>query len=138
MMQTAQQQNGRAATCLIVEDSTFDSEKMKRVVRRALRRVTVEVASDLRTARHTLKRADPALILLDNNLPDGLGADFAQELARDPRLSAIPVIMVSDWPSPFMWEKAASAGVAYVLNKAEFDGRYVVAALQGKRESRMN
>jgi CheY-like chemotaxis protein len=67
--------------------------------------------------------------LLDNNLPDGLGANFALELAEDPKLAQIPVILVSDWPSPFMWEKAQSAGLAYVLSKTEFDSRYVHAVM---------
>lgn len=135
-MQLAPQSNVRAESCLIVEDSAFDREKITRVLRRTLQTVRVEVASTLRSARRALQNGDPALILLDNNLPDGLGADFAQELASDPRLADIPVILVSDWPSPFMWEKAASAGVCYVVTKSEFDGRYVVAALQGKRAPR--
>jgi len=70
------------------------------------------------------------LILLDNNLPDGVGAEFALELAGNPQHASIPVIMVSDWPTPFMWEKAASAGVLYVVNKAEFGVRYVEQALR--------
>ncbi|WP_386629596.1 hypothetical protein [Sulfitobacter geojensis] len=48
-------------------------------------------------------------------------------------LPEIPVIIVSDWPSPFMWEKASTAGVAYVLSKTEFDGRYVHAVLGGQK-----
>jgi|TARA_B110000879_G_C11119431_1_gene491096 hypothetical protein len=63
-------------------------------------------------------------------MPDGLGAEFAPELASDPALSNIPVIMVSDWPTPFMWEKAASAGVLFVVNKAEFGVRYVEQAMR--------
>ena len=118
------------ATCLIVEDSEFDREKLTRVINKNLGKMKVEVADTLHSARQALLRADVSLILLDNNLPDGLGANFALELSRDPRLADIPIILVSDWPSPFMWEKAASAGVVYVLNKGEFDARYVHAALK--------
>lgn len=128
----------RHGSCLIVEDSAFDRLRMIRVVNRSVRKMRVQVADTLQSARRTLAQQDISLILLDNNLPDGLGADFVQELAKDPRLASIPVIMVSDWPSPFMWEKAASAGVAYVLNKTEFDGRYVVAALAGKHRRQVN
>lgn len=122
----------RAPTCLIVEDSTFDQQKLTRVMRKSRHVMHLEVTATLKEARKALARDKAALILLDNNLPDGLGADFALELARDPTLADIPVIMISDWPSPFMWEKAASAGVVYVLNKTEFDGRYVHAALTRK------
>ncbi len=125
-------------TCLIVEDSAFDQEKMTRVVRKTRTTMRVQVASTLRMARRMLERGEPALILLDNNLPDGLGADFALELAKNPKLACVPVIMVSDWPSPFMWEKAASAGVAYVVSKTEFDTRYIHAVLQKGKPHRMN
>ncbi len=137
-MHLAQATKHRPETCLIVEDSAFDREKLTRVMKRTRERMRIELAPDLQTARRALEKEGMSLILLDNNLPDGLGADFAQELAKDPRHADIPVIMVSDWPSPFMWEKAASAGVAYVLSKTEFDGRYVHAALRGKKVKHVN
>ncbi|WP_235930311.1 response regulator [Sulfitobacter sediminilitoris] len=137
-MEMAEQYIDKGETCLIVEDSSFDCEKMTRVMQRTREDMRIEVASSLRAARRVLEKGSLSLILLDNNLPDGLGADFVQELASDPKLSGIPVIMVSDWPSPFMWEKAAAAGVAYVLSKTEFDGRYVHAALEGKQARRLN
>ena len=117
------------ASCLIVEDSEFDRRKMERVVNRSHSKMQVKVAQTLQSARGVLKRNRISLILLDNNLPDGLGANFALEISQDERFADIPVIMVSDWPSPFMWEKAASASVIYVLSKSEFDARYVHAAL---------
>ena len=124
--------------CLIVEDSAFDSEKLTRVIHNIKTNLVVEVASTLRAARDALEKGKPRLILLDNNLPDGLGTNFALELSRDPKFSDIPIILVSDWPSPFMWEKAATAGVAYVLSKMEFDARYVRAILSGQKANRLN
>lgn len=118
------------ATCLIVEDSAFDQEMMARVVDRAQGNMRVQVAATLQSARKALEQGEVSLILLDNNLPDGIGANFALELASDPRHANTPVIMVSDWPTPFMWEKAASAGVLYVVNKSEFGVRYVDQALR--------
>lgn len=126
-----------APICLIVEDSEFDQQMMKRVIARSHRDLRVEVVSTLRSARIALKRGSVSLILLDNNLPDGKGANFALELAAHDALRSIPVIMVSDWPSPFMWEKAASAGVLYVVNKSEFGARYVHAGLQAHHQRRM-
>ena len=117
-------------TCLIIEDSTFDQLMMTRVIAKTQGKMRVEVASTLQAAREALAGGNVSLILLDNNLPDGLGANFALELAANALLSNIPVIMVSDWPTPFMWEKAASAGVLYVVNKSEFGARYVEEAMQ--------
>ena len=118
-----------SGTCLIIEDSEFDRERLTRIIGKSHHDLQVEVAATLRSARVALSRQQITLILLDNNLPDGLGANFVLELAEDPMLAQIPIIMVSDWPSPFMWEKAHSAGVAYVLSKTEFDGRYIHAVM---------
>lgn len=118
-----------SGTCLIIEDSEFDRERLTRIIGKSQHDMQVELAPTLRSARDTLSRQRINLILLDNNLPDGLGANFALELAKDPKLAQIPVILVSDWPSPFMWEKAQSAGVAFVLSKTEFDSRYVHAVM---------
>lgn len=120
-------------TCLIIEDSQFDQEMIARTIKRSHIDMKVEIATTLGSARRALKRHAYSLILLDNNLPDGLGANFAIELASDDALSRIPIILVSDWPSPFMWEKAASAGVLYVVNKTEFGSRYIHAALKSGR-----
>lgn len=123
-------------SCLIVEDSEFDSMRMARVLSKSLGEVPVKVATTLDTARTMLREGPLDLILLDNNLPDGLGANFALELAQNKELAHIPVIIVSDWPSPFMWDKAASAGVLYVVNKMEFDGHHVHAAVNALRRQR--
>ena len=135
MLNAVQQQpvSHHQGTCLIVEDSKFDSERMTRIIERHHGKLRVQVATTLASARKALERGQMTLILLDNNLPDGLGANFAVELADDPVLSKIPVIIVSDWPSPFMWEKAAAAGVIYALNKSEFDARYVAEALNTRK-----
>ena len=123
-------------SCLIIEDSEFDSIRMERVVNRSLGSIPIEVATTLDEARTRLRGGQMDLILLDNNLPDGLGANFALELAQDSALAQIPVIMVSDWPSPFMWDKAASAGVLYVVNKMEFDGYHLHAAVDALHKNR--
>lgn len=140
-MQTAMtpvQQAQQTNCCLIVEDSDFDCERLTRVLHKVNIAFEILIAPTLKQARRTLAGRQIELILLDNNLPDGLGANFAIELAQDPNLAEIPIIMVSDWPSPFMWEKAASAGVAYVLNKSEFDTRYIRAVLTAQQKRQMN
>lgn len=136
MQQHATAMTSQNATCLIVEDSQFDQQMITRVVGRSQGKMRVEVAATLESARKALASGKISLILLDNNMPDGLGAEFAIELASNPHLSSIPVIMVSDWPTPFMWEKAASAGVLYVVNKAEFGVRYIEQAMMGKPRKR--
>lgn len=118
-------------TCLIVEDSSFDQEKLRRILNRSFQDLHVVVAKDLAQAREVLDDQHVTLILLDNNLPDGDGGSFALELSKDPKKSMIPVVIVSDWPSPFMFHKAEQAGVRHVVSKSDFGARFVHSALKG-------
>ncbi|SFS89185.1 Response regulator receiver domain-containing protein [Sulfitobacter marinus] len=122
--------NKTPLACLIIEDSTFDQVKMTRIIHRNMSDTQIYVATTLREARQTLAKYPVSVILLDNHLPDGLGADFAVELAELKIFSHIAVVMVSDWPTPFMWAKAATAGVLHVINKSEFDQQYILDAFK--------
>ncbi|WP_341232621.1 response regulator [uncultured Sulfitobacter sp.] len=126
--------NNTSPACLIVEDSTFDQVKMTRIIHRNMSDTQIYVATTLREARQTLAKYPVSVILLDNHLPDGLGADFAVELAELKIFSHIAVVMVSDWPTPFMWAKAATAGVLHVVNKSEFGQQYVLDAFKHARK----
>lgn len=125
-------------TCLIVEDSEFDSERLGRVVRRSFGDMPIQVATDLKSARIALEKGGISLILLDNNLPDGWGAEFAIEVTERPNMSHIPIIIVSDWPSPFMWQKAKAAGVSKVVSKREFNSGHLTAALKSPPRQHLN
>jgi CheY-like chemotaxis protein len=117
---------------LIVEDSLFDQKRIKRVLKNHFDHVELFYASTLKAAQKILDKNMFSLILLDNNLPDGRGADYVQTLAANSKLAPIPVIIISDWPTPFMWEKAQSAGVKFVLRKDEFHAGHVQYALANK------
>jgi DNA-binding response OmpR family regulator len=47
----------------------------------------------LSTVRRALRQRVPEVIMLDDDLPDGRGADFAQELRADPRTRHVKVIV---------------------------------------------
>ncbi|MDW3224007.1 MAG: response regulator [Paracoccaceae bacterium] len=126
-------------TCLVVEDNIFDQERIKRIMDKSFQGVFVAMASTLEDARAHMARYQTSMILLDNNLPDGNGANFAVELAEKPEFAGIPIIIVSDWPTPFMFDKAQSAGVIHVVNKSDFGARYIHAALNHKvKRPRLN
>lgn len=107
--------------CLIVDDSSFDQEMMLRAAKMAVNNMEVQTVSTLQAAREALMEDPVSLIILDNSLPDGKGADFAVELSRHRKLANIPIIIASDWPSPFMWDKASAAGVRCVVTKSDFN-----------------
>ena len=76
----------------------------------------VQTASNGREALETLRR-DPApdVILLDLRMPEMDGRAFHRELARDSRLAAIPLVVVSG--SREVEGEARSLGAAAVLPK---------------------
>ena len=47
----------------------------------------------LSSARRALDERVPEVVLLDDDLPDGRGADFVHELRADPRTRAVKVIV---------------------------------------------
>ena len=106
--------------CLLVEDSDYDQRRIRRVLDE-LSIQRLDIVSTMGAARGALTRQRYDLILLDNGLPDGFGVDLALELKEQPGLSNIPVVMVSDWPTPFMFDKALMARVRQVLRKDEFN-----------------
>ena len=122
----------QAAACLIVEDSDFDQLRVMRILAKTSRLAPV-VAPTLRTARALLQRQDFALVLLDNDLPDGYGINFAGEIREDPRHKDTPIILVSDWPTPFVYDKAAGLRISMVLSKDEFQPKHIEEALQFAR-----
>jgi DNA-binding NtrC family response regulator len=72
-------------------------------------------ASDLRMARFLVEKEEPALILLDVNLPDGSGIDFLKEVAgcADPPA----VIMITAHGSERVAIEAIRAGAYEYLSK---------------------
>lgn len=117
-------------SCLVVEDSAFDQERLRRILSHSFKQLDAVFTATLKDARAAVEKSRPRIILLDNNLPDGQGANFAVELSQDPRFAEIPVVIVSDWPSPFMFHKAEIAGVRHVVSKSDFGARHVHSALQ--------
>lgn len=107
-------------SCLVVEDSELDRNIMERVLARQSRPCRVIFARSLGEARGVLKAETVAIIFLDNSLPDGYGADFLSELSCHPTAANVPVILVSDWPSPFMYAKARAKKVRDIWSKREF------------------
>ncbi len=109
--------DGRFA-CLLIEDSNFDQRRVVRMLHGS-GPVDLAIASTVEQARKELTRSSFDLIILDNALPDGLGVDFALELRRIARYRDLPILIASDFPSPFMFDKAVAARVRRVLTKSE-------------------
>ncbi|MFK7876435.1 MAG: response regulator [Paracoccaceae bacterium] len=124
------------ARCLLVEDSEFDQKRIERTIS-GLGSIDLEIASTLRDARRMMTSRVYDLVLLDNQLPDGLGVNFASELRSFKGCAHTPVLMISDYPTPFMYHKASDARVNMVLAKDEFRPSHVRDALHfGRMKAR--
>lgn len=116
--------------CLIVDDLEFDRRMMRRVMAQHCPDLPLVVARNLEEARKRLRDQNVTFIFLDNALPDGMGVDFVSEMSADKDLRGVPVVIVSDFPTPFMFAKAKAANVCEVWSKREFIGPAVRRVVQ--------
>jgi CheY-like chemotaxis protein len=99
---------------LIVEDD-FD-------IREALEQILAEEGYEVRGASNGSEALEiatsgpaPRLILLDLMMPVMNGWQFRSEQLKEPRLAAVPVLVIS--ADPDLQQKAAKLGVAGLLKK---------------------
>ena len=74
-------------------------------------------AADGRSGLDLAARVDPALILLDIQLPGMDGYDVARALRADPRLDAVPVVAVTSYAMAGDRERCLEAGCNGYLEK---------------------
>jgi CheY-like chemotaxis protein len=70
----------------------------------------------------------PALILLDNRLPDGSGEQVLRHLAAAPATAAIPVVILSGDSNPATVNELLAAGAADFLGKP-FEAHQLLAII---------
>ncbi|WP_167853578.1 response regulator [Roseovarius aestuariivivens] len=117
-MQAVRRYKADGMRCLVVEDSRHDQEMIRRALRGARVNAEMTCVGTLADARKVLKNETFDMILVDNSLPDGRGSDFARDLAGRDGFRRTPIVIVSGWPSPFMWDKARESGLA-VIDKTD-------------------
>jgi CheY-like chemotaxis protein len=73
---------------------------------------------------------EPAVILMDNQMPEMSGQQAMQLLAQDPRTSGIPIIAMSASPSAPALEGAANNGERWFRRVAKpFDREQLLSAI---------
>jgi two-component system cell cycle response regulator DivK len=100
---------------LAVEDEPRNAALLEAILSRAGYRL--HVADELGTARAWLADGSPDLVLLDRHLPDGDGLDLIPEIKASPRLSDVPILLVSASVLPQDVEAAMAAGCDGFLPK---------------------
>lgn len=103
---------------LIVEDDVPMAGLLRRVLEKA--GFQVEEAHRGERALECLDQNDVSLMLLDYRLPDMTGADVISNLGA--RVSTLPVVMVTGFPSPEIIGHMTSSGVDdYLIKDTEMD-----------------
>ena len=72
--------------------------------------------------------AQPALILLDNRLPDASGEQVLRHLAVAPATAAIPIVILSGDSNPATVDELLAAGAADFLGKP-FEANQLLAII---------
>jgi two-component system KDP operon response regulator KdpE len=120
----------RRPRILVVEDEELNRALVRAIVDRSreprLRAADLVEATTLTEARHAVAESTPDLVLLDMNLPDGNGADFAAELASRPEHDRPVVIALTASVLPQHRAAALAAGCTAFVSKP-----YVAADLIG-------
>jgi len=87
-----------AVEILIAEDSATQLQRLQLILERHAYRVTA--TSNGRLALEAAQRRRPALIVSDIVMPEMNGYDLCRRVKDDPRLSAVPVILVTTLSDP--------------------------------------
>ena len=75
---------------LIVDDHDFNLKLLERLLE--LEGREVRAAASLAAAEQALAEEQPAMIVIDLNLPDGSGLDLTRRLKSEARTASIPIV----------------------------------------------
>lgn len=119
-----------AIKCLLVDDDQFDRYNVRYAAERAGLNLTFYDAASVAEARQMLHTQTYALIILDQNLPDGQGLDLAMESAMSSLNAKTPTIMLTGLEDKRLVAGAQKAGCVEFLTKNDLTGETLSAALR--------
>lgn len=102
---------------LLCDDASFIRDLIKRTLRKFLPQSEVLEASDGKKAQSILNRQPVDLVLSDWEMPGLSGEELLQWVRAEPRLSALPFIMITSLGGKDNIMKAAQSGVSDYLGK---------------------
>jgi len=113
-----------AKKILLVEDE----EIMIDILQRKLTQegYKISIAKDGEEGLKMMKEVKPDLILLDIIMPKMGGYEVMEEMAKDPELKDIPIIIISNSGQPVELDKAQKLGARDWLIKTIFDPKEVI------------
>ena len=113
-----------AKKILLVEDEEIMIDLLQKKLTKA--GYEVSVARDGEEGLKLMREVKPALILLDIVMPKMGGFEVMEEMAKEPELKKIPVIVISNSGQPVELDRAQKLGAKDWLIKTEFDPQEVI------------
>jgi CheY-like chemotaxis protein len=98
----------RPGRVLVVDDHALNLKLLERLLEREGREV--RAADSVAAAERVLAEEEPAMIVLDVNLPDGSGLDLTRRLKAEPRTASIPIVACTAAVLPSDEDEAREAG----------------------------
>ena len=92
----------------------------------------VSIARDGEEGLKMTKEQRPDIILLDIIMPKMGGFEVMEEIAKDPELKKIPIVVISNSGQPVELDKARDLGAKDWLIKTEFDPQEVIEKVIGQ------
>ena len=108
---------------LIVEDEDIIIDLLKKKL--IQEGYDVLIAHDGEEGLKFLRETKPDIVLLDIVMPKKSGYEVMEEMRKDPELSKIPIIIISNSGQPVELDKAKDLGAKDWLIKTEFDPQEV-------------
>jgi CheY-like chemotaxis protein len=113
---------------LYIDDSEDNIFLLERLFKRSCPDIQLHTAMTGRDGVTAAIDHQPALILLDNRLPDTNGGQVLRQLAATPATAAIPVVILSGDSNPATVDELLAAGAADFLVKP-FDIHQLLAII---------
>jgi two-component system cell cycle response regulator DivK len=113
---------------LYIDDNPDNILLVQRLCKRRCSDVQLHTAMTGRDGIRAASDDQPALILLDNRLPDTSGEQILRQLAATPATATIPVVILSGDSSPATVSELLAAGAADFLAKP-FDIHQLLATI---------
>ena len=105
---------------LVIDDNRNTADALQQMLE--VLGVTARVAYGSSPALALLRSFTPSLVMLDINMPGLDGTEILAYLKREPRLTRVPVIVVTSDDQPETRRKVVSAGaLAMIIKPATID-----------------
>ena len=100
---------------LVVDDHDLNLKLLERLLE--LEGREVRAVDSLAAAERAVAEEQPAMIVLDMNLPDGSGLDLTRKLKSEPRTASIPIVACTAAVGPADEDEALEAGCDAFVTK---------------------